>query len=118
MICPKCEYEYIDGIIECPDCGKKLISSEEFKGKLIHPEDWIVVRTFYEVYNAEMYKANLESGGVESTILSKKDSSFPGVGDLSVVKLLVKKVDLEDAILIITDIESEDNDLKEDEEYK
>ncbi|MBN2571070.1 MAG: hypothetical protein JXA68_02985 [Ignavibacteriales bacterium] len=118
MICPKCEYEYVDGITKCPDCGATLVSPEEFKGKLIHPEDWIVVRTFNEIYNAEMYKANLESGEVEAVILSKKDRTFPGVGDLAVVKLLVKKVDIDDALLIIKDIESEDNDLKEDEEYK
>ena len=39
-------------------------------------------------------------------VLSQKDSSYPAVGDLSVVKLLVKKNKAEDALEIINDINS------------
>jgi len=106
MICPKCEYEYVEGIKVCPDCGTTLISVEDFEGHLVHPKDWIIVYTCDEPYEAEMFKPNLESAGIDALILSQKDKSFPAMGDLSVVKLLVKKTDQQTAIEIINDINS------------
>ena len=44
---------------------------------------------------------------IESVILSQKDKSFPGSGDLSIIKLLVKKEDADDAKKIIADINKE-----------
>jgi len=104
MICPRCEYEYIDNIKVCPDCGTKLVSNEEFEGHLVHPEDWIIVYTCSEPYEAEMFKSNLESADIETLIISQKDRNYPTVGDLSVVKLLVRKTDQQTAIEIINDI--------------
>ncbi len=113
MICPKCEYEYIDEIKVCPDCGTKLISREDFEGHLIHPEDWIIVYICDEPYEAEMFKSNLESAGIDTLIISQKDRSYPTIGDLAVVKLLVKKTDQQEALEIINDINSRDNDSDE-----
>lgn len=107
MICPKCEYEYIDGVVECPDCGTELITSEEFEGNLVHPSDWVIVYTCYERYEADMMKSNLESAGIEAIILQQSDKSFPLVGDLTMVKLLVKKIDAEDAMDFINNSRSE-----------
>ena len=104
MICPKCEYEYVAGITTCPDCGEDLISSSEFEGSLVHPEDWIIVFTCSESFEADGIKNSLESADIETLILSQKDSSFPMIGDLSVIKILVKKSDSEDALAIINDI--------------
>ena len=103
MICPKCEYEYIDGIKKCADCGAELIPKEDFEGNLVHPSDWIIVYSCSEEYEAEMLKANLEGGNIEALILGQKDRSFPGVGDLAVIKVLVKKTDAENALKIIED---------------
>lgn len=114
MICPKCEYEYIDTMNECPDCGVKLVTKEDFEGHLVHHSDWVVVYTTSENYKAEMYKANLEGGNIEALILGQKDSSYPTVGDLAVIKLLVKKKDAENALEIIEDINSRKEESEEE----
>ncbi len=115
MICPKCEYEYIDGIKVCPDCGTELISVKDFEGHLVHPEDWLIVYTCDEPYEAEMYKSNLESAGIDTLIISQKDRSYPAVGDLAVVKLLVKKTEKDEALEIINDINKNSNESNNEE---
>lgn len=106
MICPKCEYEYVPEIKVCPDCGTELIPLEEFEGNLVTPSDWTIVYTTDAMYEAEMLKANLESADIETEILGQKDRNLPGVGDLSIIKILVRKRDSEDATAIIKDINS------------
>jgi hypothetical protein len=51
-----------------------------------------------------MYKANLESADIETLILSQKDRSYPTVGDLAIVKILVRRSDVDSALEIIRDI--------------
>lgn len=104
MICPKCEYEYVEGIKVCPDCGSYLITVEEFEGHLVHPEDWIVVYSTDKSYEADMLKSNLESADIETLILSQNDKNFPTVGDLSIIKILVRKTEADSALQIIDDI--------------
>ena len=104
MICPKCEYEYIEAVQTCPDCGSKLITAEDFEGNLVHHSDWCVACTFGDNIEAEMMKTNLESADIESLVLSQSDRSFPVDGNMTIVKVLVKKTDAEDASVIINDI--------------
>lgn len=105
-ICPNCEYEYVEGVAECPDCGYLLIPKEEFEEHLINPEDWAEVYSTNVEYEAEMLKANLEGAGIETLVQTKKDRSFPAIGDLAVIKILVRKSDLDESRLIIEDINS------------
>ncbi|MGE5400041.1 MAG: putative signal transducing protein [Ignavibacteriales bacterium] len=105
-ICPNCEYEYKEGMTVCPDCGIQLVDQQEFNEHMINPEDWDVVYTCSEEYEAEMLKANLEGAGIEALIIPKKDRNFPAVGDLAVIKLVVRKKDTETALQIIQDINS------------
>ena len=104
MICPSCEAEYVDGVLICTDCEVELISKEEFELNLVHHEDWTSIYSTDVRYEAEMMKANLLGANIESIILSQKDKNFPATGDLAVIKLLVKKGDVEDAKNIIADI--------------
>jgi hypothetical protein len=113
MICPNCEYEYVDGVKTCADCGADLIPVEEFEGNLVHPKDWVIIYTCDNPIEADMLKANLQGAEIESIIISQKDRNYPSVGDLSVVKLLTKKSDAEEAQAIIQDI---NNSKTEDEE--
>ncbi|MCB9220065.1 MAG: DUF2007 domain-containing protein [Ignavibacteriales bacterium] len=104
MICPKCEAEYVKGVTVCADCGTELITKASFAAHLVKHKDWEIVHSTDTMYEAEMIKANLDGAGIESIILSQQDKNFPASGDLSIIKLLVKKDDAEDARLIIKDI--------------
>ena len=104
MLCPKCEYEYHEGITTCPDCNTTLVPVKDFEGNLVHPKDWVIVFSCADILEADMLKSNLDGANIEVLILNQNDSSFPVVGDLSVIKILVKKDDAEDAVAIIKDI--------------
>ena len=114
MICPNCEYEYVEGITTCPDCGVELVTKKDFEGNLVHNSDWVVVYTTNENYQAEMYKANLEGAGIDVSILGQKDRNYPTVGDLAVIKILVKKKDAENALEIVNDINSRKDEPEEE----
>lgn len=112
-ICPNCEAEYNEGVTVCPDCDVELVDKKEFESHMIDPEDWETVYTCSEEYEAEMLKANLEGAGIETMIVSKKDRNFPTVGDLSFIRLMVKRNDTEAALQIIQDINSNNNETGE-----
>lgn len=109
MICPNCEYEYVEGITTCPDCGRALIPTAEFEGSLVNPEDWIILKTVSQEYEADMIKANLEGAEIEALVLGQKDRNYPAVGDLAVVKILVKKEKSAEASRILDDIYKKEN---------
>jgi len=101
-VCPNCNYEYVKGITFCPDCHQALVEEDLFlKPEEWTEENWVVAFTSNQEYEVEMLKDNLEGAGITSAILSQKDRNFPSPGDFSVVKLMVKKEDLHDALSFI-----------------
>ncbi|TSA29413.1 MAG: hypothetical protein D4R68_02400 [Ignavibacteriales bacterium] len=49
-------------------------------------------------------KANLNGAEIDSIILSQKDRSYIYLGEVSPIKLLVKRKDADEALQIINDI--------------
>lgn len=115
-VCPNCKYEYVPGITICPDCNTPLVDSIELENyNELSEQDWVLVYTGFSEIKVEMIKENLEGAGIAASVLSQKDSSFPAPGDLSVVKLFVKKADIQEALEFIQevskrDLESGEND--------
>ena len=114
--CPSCDYEYVEGVTICPDCGTRLVDEAYFdKPEDWTEENWEVVFTSGKDYEVEMLKDNLESAGITSTILSQKDHNFPAPGNFSIIKLLVRKEDISSALDFIQKINRQ-NDEGENEE--
>ena len=104
-VCPNCEYEYIEGIVICPDCNTPLVNSSELKKYPdLSEEDWVLVYTSFSEIDVDMLKENLVSAGIAASVLSQKDSNFPVPGDLSKIKLMVKKGDVQTALELIQEI--------------
>ncbi|MGA8264128.1 MAG: zinc-ribbon domain-containing protein [Ignavibacteriaceae bacterium] len=98
-VCPNCNYEYVDGVTICPDCGTALVDESVIqKPRELSEEDWEVIYTTNDEYEVDMIRDNLKSAGIEATILSQKDRNFPAPGDFSLIKLLVRKNDVKDAL--------------------
>jgi len=116
-ICPNCNYEYVEGVTICPDCGVHLVD----ESLLEEPEDWTeenweVVFTSSKDYEVEMLKDNLENAGITATILRQADRNFPAPGDLAIIKLLVRSEDVNAALDFIQNLNSESGEEDEEEE--
>lgn len=114
-VCPNCQYEYVEGVTICPDCGTHLVDEAIFeKPEEWTEENWEVVYTSNKDYEVEMLKDNLESAGIKTAILQQKDRNFPAPGDLAVIKLLVRREDLDSALGFIQKINSQDEEGEEE----
>lgn len=116
MVCPNCKYEYVEGVTECPDCKIPLVNESEIKEpEILNEEDWTIVFTSHYEYEARMIKDNLQAAGIDAAILSQTDRNFPAPGDLSIVKLLVKKQDAEEAVKFIEEFSSNNSSDQQEE---
>lgn len=114
-VCPNCNYEYVPGIVICPDCNTPLVDAIEPNNYSdLSEEDWELVYTSFSEIDADMLKENLESAGIAVSILSQKDSNFPVPGDLSTIKLFVKKADVPEALEFIEEVKRKPLDSEED----
>lgn len=100
--CPECEYEYEDGIEECPDCGAGLV------GQLPRDDDEEeLVPVYYASgeIEADIVKGLLESAGIP--VLEKADvQEWPGpftVGPLSEEAVVVPVSRADEARKLIAD---------------
>jgi len=110
-VCPNCNYEYVEGIAICPDCNSPLVEENDLqKFEELSEADWVLVYTSDNELEIGMLKGILESAGLKVNVLSQKDHSFPVPGDLSVVKLLVRKNDVKPALNYIQDVKNRESE--------
>lgn len=106
MFCPQCQSEYVDGITECVDCHVPLVAELQSE-TLPNYEDFQVIRTYANRYDAELGKSVLEANGIE-TLIAADDAGGTVLGlELAEgVKLLVRAEELDNAEEIFKDLES------------
>lgn len=103
-ICPNCNYEYYEGIAICPDCNLPLVEEKDLpKFEELSEKDWVLIYTSTNELEVGMYRGILESSGLEVSVLSQTDHNFPAPGDLSIVKLFVRKSDVQQALNFLQD---------------
>ena len=114
-VCPDCTYEYVEGIAICPDCNSPLVEENDLqKFEELSEADWVLVYTSGDELEIVMLKGLLESAGLKVNVLSQKDHNLPVPGDLSVVKLLVRKNDVKSALTYIQSIKNNESDSSEE----
>jgi hypothetical protein len=114
-VCPNCEYEYYEGITICPDCNTPLVDENSLNQiEELSEEDWVLVYTSGNELEVEMMKGILESAGLSASVLSQQDHNFPAPGDFSVVKLFVKKNDVQAAINFIHDAQQRNSETQDE----
>ena len=110
-VCSNCNYEYVDGITICPDCNSKLVDENDLQNfEELSEADWVLVYTSYVELEISMLKGILESADLKVNVLSQKDHNLPMPGDLSVVKLLVRKNDVSSALNYIQDVRNRESE--------
>lgn len=68
--CPKCKYEYVQGIDVCPDCDLKLVEKLHEKPHEDHIDtELVLVARFATAAEAEMARLKLEGSGIEAVIM-------------------------------------------------
>jgi hypothetical protein len=113
--CPKCGYEYEEGIEICPDCEVKLVdhlTEESFDGEMIE------VYSTLSVAEAGMVKELLYNEGIFSALSNEMGSAlFGGTGsEVGEVKVFVSE-NLVGRARELIETYMEDNPLDEPEEY-
>jgi len=106
--CPKCKYEFVEGLDKCLVCNAKLVEQfpEEYKVSI----KWVQLSILSSPIMAEMVKEALENRGIQSFIKTDvlnavflaKGTSTPG----SFAKIFVPEIDkisAEEILKSITD---------------
>lgn len=104
MICPYCSaLIQNEGASICSECGN-VIDTENVN-HIKH--SWVIVYTTNTLIDAEMFKANLESAGIPTQILSQIDSTRNfTLGGLAIVKIFVPEPYYDHALEIINEIDN------------
>jgi len=90
--CPKCKFEYVEGVSVCPDCDLKLIPKLHKEKQPEHTDvELVTVADFTFDMQAEEAKVLLESHQIPAVVENAISSMiYPGMAG---VKVLVRKED-------------------------
>lgn len=64
--CPKCKYEFVEGLDRCPDCDAKLVDKLPEKHEV--SIKWVLLSILSSPIMAEMVKETLKNHGIQSFI--------------------------------------------------
>jgi len=76
--CPRCKYEYSEGVLMCPDCSEKLVDALPASvSSAVQPDDsWVVVGRVESEVRSEMAKGALDSNNIPSVLLSNLFNAY------------------------------------------
>ncbi|NOY22530.1 MAG: DUF2007 domain-containing protein [Acidobacteria bacterium] len=116
--CPSCGYEFQKGITTCPDCKVPLLDKlPETNGTSEESEKWVVVRRVSIMGEGKIIRGLLIANNIPAVV---EDSSFgmipESMGDLSVIKVMVREQDKGAAEALLKDQEESvaEEDVSED----
>lgn len=105
MYCPKCGYEYEDGIKLCPDCNVKLV--EDVPEHVKEPQ-FVDLVTIYVAPNYSVVpiaKSILEDAGIKYFVKNEIEQNLIGYTTMfEPIKIMVSKKDAEEAIELLKDL--------------
>jgi hypothetical protein len=116
--CPTCGYEFQEGIATCPDCKVPLLDKlpEAVDADEIS-EKWVVVRRVSVIGEGKIIRGLLVANSIPAVVEDRSFGMIPEtMGDLSVIKVMVREHDLERAEALLKDQEDSvtEEDVSED----
>jgi hypothetical protein len=113
--CPSCGYEFQEGIDTCPDCKVSLLGKlPETSDNKEEPEKWVVVRRVSFMGEGKIIRGLLVANNIPAVVEDRSFGMIPEtMGDLSVIKVMVREHDLERAEALLKD--QEDSVTEEEE---
>ena len=108
--CPVCRAEYMPGVKVCAEDGVRLVAF--LPPEPVEEDEWEIVYTTMQDYDAEMIRARLGEEGILARVLSKADHALGiGIGDLAIVHVYVHADDVKDAKRIISEEDTIDPEM-------
>ncbi len=107
--CEICGYEYDELNSDICPHSEATAGIQEKTDAGTGDEELVVIYVCSRMYEAEMIKANLESGGVKTWIISYDISAIPSVADEGLIQILVNESDSESAMEYIKTIISQED---------
>ena len=116
--CPSCGYEFQGGIATCPDCKVPLLEKlPETNNTVEVSEKWVVVRRVSFMGEGKIIRGLLIANNIPAVVEDRSFGMIPeSMGDLSVIKVMVREQDREQAEALLKDqVESAaEEDVSED----